>query len=80
MSEIKVDYGAEIVHVFFITLLVVVITRQADCNEVQNTRVFRGADCSSDHNMVCSKISFSVQKKTSEDRKETTKKTECEQT
>lgn len=39
-----------------------VITRQSEQKDVVNTRAMRGADCSTDHNLVLSKVSFSVRK------------------
>ncbi|XP_046863472.1 uncharacterized protein LOC124457235 [Xenia sp. Carnegie-2017] len=39
-----------------------VITRQRDQRDIVNTRAFRGADCNTDHNMVLSKIAFSLRK------------------
>lgn len=44
-------------------LLDYILTRQTDQSDVLDTRVMRGADCSTDHNMVCSKLVFKIQKK-----------------
>ena len=41
-------------------LLDYVITRQKDLNDVLDTRVMRGADCATDHNLVRSKLAFRV--------------------
>ena len=43
-------------------LLDYVITRKDDQNDVKDTRVMRGADCGTDHQMVRSRLSFSVPK------------------
>ena len=43
-------------------LLDYVITRQKDLNDVLDTRAMRGADCSTDHIMVRSKIAFTLRK------------------
>ena len=44
-------------------LLDYVITKRKDLNDVLNTRVMRGADCSTDHQMLRSTIAFSIRKK-----------------
>ena len=41
-------------------LLDYVITRKEDQNDVKDTRVMRGADCETDHQMVRSRVAFSV--------------------
>ena len=41
-------------------LLDYVITRQKDRKDVLDTRAMRGADCSTDHNMIRTTISFSI--------------------
>ena len=38
------------------------ITRKDDQNDVKDTRVMRGADCGTDHQMVRSRVSFSAQR------------------
>ena len=43
-------------------LLDYVITRQKDLNDVLDTRAMRGAECSTDHIMVRSKIAFTLRK------------------
>ena len=44
-------------------LLDYLLTRQEDRCDVLDTRVMRGADCSTDHNMVYSKVAITVRKK-----------------
>jgi len=43
-------------------LLDYVITRKKDLNDVLDTRVMRGADCATDHQMVRSKLAFSIRR------------------
>jgi len=43
-------------------LLAYVITRKKDQNDIKDTRVMRGADCGTDHQMVRSRVAFSVRK------------------
>ena len=58
-------------------LLDYVITRQKDLNDVLDTRVMRGADCATDHNMVPSKLAFRTSEKENQGKVNT--KTKCEQ-
>jgi exonuclease III len=68
-------------------LLDYVITRQKDRNDVLDTRVMRGADCATDHNMVRSKLAFRVKPQRKKSRGKSTsklnvsklKKPECRQ-
>lgn len=44
-------------------LLDYAITRQVDRSDILDTRVMRGASCSTDHNMIKIKAAFSIRKK-----------------
>ncbi|XP_048578500.1 craniofacial development protein 2 [Nematostella vectensis] len=43
-------------------LLDYMITRKKDLNDILDTRVMRGADCATDHQMVRSKVAFSLRR------------------
>ena len=43
-------------------LLDYVITRQKDLHDVLDTRVMRGADCATDHNMIRSRLAFQIRR------------------
>ena len=44
-------------------LLDYVITRKSDLRDILDTRAMRGADCSTDHMMLRTKVTFSIKKK-----------------
>ncbi len=44
-------------------LLDYVITRKSDLRDILDTRAMRGADCSTDHIMLRTKVTFSIKKK-----------------